>query len=78
MAQREFRQIYPQPGWVEHDPDEIWAASSPPRARRWQGGPGGSDISADRHHQPARDDACGTAAPASRVHNAIVLAGPRG
>ncbi|MEP6873232.1 MAG: glycerol kinase GlpK [Burkholderiales bacterium] len=25
MAQREFRQIYPQPGWVEHDPMEIWA-----------------------------------------------------
>jgi glycerol kinase len=25
MAQREFRQIYPQPGWVEHDPAEIWA-----------------------------------------------------
>jgi len=24
MAQREFRQIYPQPGWVEHDPQEIW------------------------------------------------------
>lgn len=24
MAQREFRQIYPQPGWVEHDPAEIW------------------------------------------------------
>jgi glycerol kinase len=23
-AQREFRQIYPQPGWVEHDPLEIW------------------------------------------------------
>src|SRR6202012_4169694 len=23
MAQREFRQIYPQPGWVEHDPKEI-------------------------------------------------------
>ncbi len=26
MAQREFRQIYPQPGWVEHDPNEIWAS----------------------------------------------------
>ncbi|HET9820262.1 MAG TPA: glycerol kinase GlpK [Burkholderiaceae bacterium] len=26
MAQREFRQIYPQPGWVEHDADEIWAS----------------------------------------------------
>ncbi|MBE7420327.1 MAG: glycerol kinase GlpK [Ideonella sp.] len=25
MAQREFRQIYPQPGWVEHDADEIWS-----------------------------------------------------
>ena len=25
MAQREFRQIYPQPGWVEHDPMEIWS-----------------------------------------------------
>ncbi len=24
QAQREFRQIYPQPGWVEHDPNEIW------------------------------------------------------
>jgi glycerol kinase len=21
---REFRQLYPQPGWVEHDPDDIW------------------------------------------------------
>jgi glycerol kinase len=24
-AQRELRQIFPQPGWVEHDPREIWA-----------------------------------------------------
>ncbi len=24
-AQKEHRQIYPQPGWVEHDPEEIWA-----------------------------------------------------
>ena len=24
LAQREFRQIYPQPGWVEHDAVEIW------------------------------------------------------
>ena len=23
-AQRPFRQIYPQPGWVEHNPEEIW------------------------------------------------------
>ena len=24
VAQKEHEQIYPQPGWVEHDPDEIW------------------------------------------------------
>ncbi len=25
-AQREFTQYFPQPGWVEHDADEIWAS----------------------------------------------------
>jgi glycerol kinase len=24
QAQQEFTQIFPQPGWVEHDPEEIW------------------------------------------------------
>jgi glycerol kinase len=28
MAQQEFRQIYPEPGRVEHDPTEIWATQS--------------------------------------------------
>jgi glycerol kinase len=26
QAQQEFRQIFPHPGWVEHDPEEIWAS----------------------------------------------------
>lgn len=26
VSQREFRQIYPKPGWVEHDPEEIWTS----------------------------------------------------
>jgi glycerol kinase len=26
IAQKEFTQIFPQPGWVEHDPDEIWSS----------------------------------------------------
>ncbi len=26
VAQKEFTQIYPQPGWVEHDPMEIWSS----------------------------------------------------
>ncbi|EUB15277.1 glycerol kinase [Shuttleworthella sp. MSX8B] len=25
MAQKEFRQMFPQPGWVEHDANEIWS-----------------------------------------------------
>ncbi|HSU52717.1 MAG TPA: glycerol kinase GlpK [Candidatus Dormibacteraeota bacterium] len=24
VAQQEFRQIFPKPGWVEHEPEEIW------------------------------------------------------
>lgn len=27
MAQKELAQHYPQPGWVEHDADEIWSAT---------------------------------------------------
>jgi glycerol kinase len=27
MAQQEFRQIFPAPGWVEHDPEDIWSTS---------------------------------------------------
>src|SRR5688572_1997619 len=25
---QEFEQIYPQPGWVEHDPEEIWSSQA--------------------------------------------------
>lgn len=28
VSQREFSQIYPKAGWVEHDPMEIWASQS--------------------------------------------------
>ena len=28
VAQQEFQQIFPRPGWVEHDPAEIWASQS--------------------------------------------------
>ena len=28
VAQKEFTQIYPNPGWVEHDPMEIWGTQS--------------------------------------------------
>jgi glycerol kinase len=28
IAQQEFKQIFPQPGWVEHDPIEIWTSQA--------------------------------------------------
>jgi glycerol kinase len=28
VSQQEFRQIFPKPGWVEHDANEIWASQS--------------------------------------------------
>ena len=28
VAQREFTQHFPQPGWVEHDADEIWSSQA--------------------------------------------------
>ena len=33
IAQQEFRQIFPQPGWVEHDPEEIFATQRDVAAR---------------------------------------------
>lgn len=28
VSQKEFTQYFPRPGWVEHDPEEIWASES--------------------------------------------------
>ena len=68
MAQREFRQIYPQPGWVEHDPKEIWAT----QLATAQEALAKAGIERARHRlasaspTSARPPWCGTAAPASR------------
>ena len=46
-AQREFTQIYPRPGWVEHDPTEIWATQWGVVAEALaKGGIGAADVSA--------------------------------
>ncbi len=45
--QKEHTQIYPQPGWVEHSPDEIWERTqSVVRAALQQGGLTAADIAA--------------------------------
>ena len=46
-AQQEFPQIYPQPGWVEHDPEAIWnSVRSVTRDALQKAGAAGRDISA--------------------------------
>ena len=45
--QREHRQIYPRPGWVEHDPEEIWARTEEvARGALERGGLGRDDLAA--------------------------------
>jgi glycerol kinase len=46
-AQKEHQQIFPQPGWVEHDPEEIWARTQEVIATAMsQAGLGPRDLSA--------------------------------
>src|SRR5437763_5745189 len=47
VAQKEFRQHYPQPGWVEHDALEIWTAQiSVAVEALGRGGVGPKDVAA--------------------------------
>ena len=57
-ATRELPQHFPQPGWVEHDPEEIWesvARRRGGRARECRARAGCARRGRD--HEPARDDA---------------------
>ena len=48
-AQKEFRQIFPQPGWIEHDPREILASQTGVAAQAlMQAGVAARDIAAIR------------------------------
>jgi glycerol kinase len=72
-AQQEFGQIYPHPGWVEHDPEEIWSSSlATARTALQRSGLGAADIAAigianQRETTLVWDRRTGKA-----IHNAIV------
>ena len=56
VAQQELRQIYPAPGWVEHDPEEIWSAVvATVREAMAKADVGRQGYRRHRHHQPARN-----------------------
>jgi glycerol kinase len=84
IDQYEFPQHFRQPGWVEHDPEEIWASQL--RAARGvlaRAGAAGSDVAAigitnqretalvwERGRAPASASACARRAGAMRCANA--------
>ena len=55
-AQKEFKQYFPDSGWVEHDPEEIWkSVLATCRAAISQGKDRAQKYPLPRHHQPARN-----------------------
>jgi len=67
VAQREHQQHFPRPGWVEHDPTEIWRNLGKilPQAMR-DAGVDSQDVVALGIATSARPPCCGTATPAPR------------
>jgi glycerol kinase len=73
MAQREFRQIYPQPGWVEHDPMEIWQTQlATAREALTQGGLTARDIAAVGITNQRETTLLWNRRTGQPIHNAIV------
>jgi glycerol kinase len=72
-AQQELRQIYPQPGWVEHDPEEIWAAVvATVREAMAKAGLGAADIAGIGITNQRETTIVWDRATGKPIHNAIV------
>lgn len=73
QAQKEFRQLYPRPGWVEHDPDEIWASQlSVARSATSKAGINPSDIAAIGITNQRETTVVWDRSTGRPLHNAIV------
>jgi glycerol kinase len=72
-AQEEHEQIYPQPGWVEHDPDEIWRRTKSVIQNAMEaGGLGPSDLAAIGITNQRETTVVWHKKTGKAVHNAIV------
>jgi glycerol kinase len=72
-AQKEFRQLYPQPGWVEHDPREIWESQAGVALQVLSNaGLGGGDIAALGITNQRETTIVWERATGRPIHNAIV------
>ena len=73
MAQREFRQIFPQPGWVEHDPKEIWATQlATAREALAKAGIGAGEVASIGITNQRETTLVWNRATGEPIHNAIV------
>jgi glycerol kinase len=72
-AQQEFTQIYPAPGWVEHDPEEIWATTvATAREAIAKAAIAGSDVAAIGLTNQRETVVVWDRATGKPIHNAIV------
>jgi len=71
--QRELRQIYPAPGWVEHDPEEIWdAVVATVRGAMARAGVAAKDVAAIGITNQRETTIVWDRATGKPIHNAIV------
>ena len=72
-AQQELRQVYPVPGWVEHDPEEIWSAVvATVRSAMAQAGIGAKDVAGIGITNQRETTIVWDRATGKPIHNAIV------
>ena len=72
-AQQELRQIYPAPGWVEHDPEEIWSATvATARAALAQAGAAAGDVAGIGITNQRETAIVWDRASGRPIHNAVV------
>ena len=73
FAQHEFPQIYPAPGWVEHDPQDIWTTSvATARAAMASAGVAAEDVAAIGITNQRETTIIWDRATGKPIHNAIV------
>ncbi|MDX1674304.1 MAG: glycerol kinase GlpK [Longimicrobiales bacterium] len=73
VAQKEFSQIFPRPGWVEHDPGEIWSSQAGVAAEAvTRAGVSSEDIAAIGITNQRETTVVWDRATGQPVHNAIV------
>ena len=71
-AQQPFRQYYPQPGWVEHDPNEIWESERAVAAQVLRGSDLGRAVAAVGITNQRETTILWDRATGEPIHNAIV------